>query len=37
MERLPAERQDAFIAAVLGRLPEPFEADYVRLNIDAIA
>ena len=37
MERLPVERQDAFIAAVLARLPEPFEADYVRLNIDATA
>jgi hypothetical protein len=37
MERLSAERAAAFLAEVLGRLPEPFEADYVRLNIDAIA
>jgi trans-aconitate 2-methyltransferase len=37
MERLSAERGAAFLAEVLGRLPEPFEADYVRLNIDAIA
>jgi len=31
------KRQNAFVTAVLARLPEPFEADYVRLNIDAIA
>jgi hypothetical protein len=37
MERLPADRHEAFLAEILGRLPEPFEADYVRLNIDAIA
>ena len=37
MERLPLDLHDAFLAEILGRLPEPFEADYVRLNIDAIA
>ena len=37
LERLPAEQHDAFVGAVLARLPEPFEADYVRLNIDAVA
>ena len=37
MERLPEDRRDAFIAEVLAGLPEPFEADYVRLNIDAVA
>lgn len=37
MERLPLELHDAFLGELLGRLPEPFEADYVRLNIDAIA
>ena len=37
MERLPLDLHDAFLTEILGRLPEPFEADYVRLNIDAIA
>lgn len=37
MERLPLDVHDAFLAEILERLPEPFEADYVRLNIDAIA
>jgi len=37
MERLPLNLHDAFLAEILGRLPEPFEADYVRLNIDASA
>ena len=37
MERLPLDVHDAFLTEILGRLPEPFEADYVRLNIDAIA
>ncbi len=37
MERLPDDRHDAFLGEILGRLPEPFEADYVRLNLDAIA
>ena len=37
MERLPVERHEAFLSEILRRLPEPFEADYVRLNIDAIA
>ena len=37
MERLPLDVHDAFLTEILGRLPEPFEADYVRLNLDAIA
>jgi len=37
LERLPEDERDAFVADVLAGLPEPFEADYVRLNIDAIA
>ena len=37
MERLPEDQRDAFIAEVLAGLPEPFEADYVRLNVDAVA
>ena len=37
MERLPLDLHDAFLTEILGRLPEPFEADYVRLNIDASA
>ena len=37
MERLPLDLHDAFLTEILGRRPEPFEADYVRLNIDAIA
>ena len=37
VERLPEDERDAFIADVLAGLPEPFEADYVRLNIDAVA
>jgi len=36
LERLAADQHDDFVAAVLARLPEPFEADYVRLNIDAV-
>jgi trans-aconitate 2-methyltransferase len=34
LERLPAEKRDAFVAAVVARLPEPV-IDYVRLNIVA--
>jgi trans-aconitate 2-methyltransferase len=34
LERVPAERRDAFADAVLARLPEPV-IDYVRLNIAA--
>jgi trans-aconitate 2-methyltransferase len=34
LERIPAERRDAFAAAVLERLPEPV-IDYVRLNLTA--
>jgi trans-aconitate 2-methyltransferase len=37
LERLPEEEREAFVADVLAGLPEPFEADYVRLNLDAIA
>ena len=37
LERLPEDERDAFVADVLAGLPEPFEADYVRLNIDATA
>lgn len=37
MERLSEQLHEPFLREVLGRLPEPFEADYVRLNIDAIA
>jgi trans-aconitate 2-methyltransferase len=34
LERIPAERRDAFVAAILERLPEPV-IDYVRLNLTA--
>ena len=34
LERIPAERRDAFAGAVLARLPEP-AIDYVRLNLSA--
>jgi trans-aconitate 2-methyltransferase len=34
LERVPAERRDAFVAAVLAELPEP-AIEYVRLNIAA--
>jgi trans-aconitate 2-methyltransferase len=34
LERVPAERRDAFADAVLARLPEP-AIDYVRLNLQA--
>jgi trans-aconitate 2-methyltransferase len=37
MERLPEPQRDGFVRAVLAHLPEPFEADYVRLNSDAVA
>jgi trans-aconitate 2-methyltransferase len=36
-ERLPAERREEFIAAVVAQLPAPVTVDYVRLNIDAVA
>jgi trans-aconitate 2-methyltransferase len=35
LERLPPELHDRFVRAVLERLPDPPEIDYVRLNIDA--
>jgi len=34
LERVPAERRDAFVEAVLARMPEP-AIDYVRLNLQA--
>jgi trans-aconitate 2-methyltransferase len=34
LERIPEERRDAFVAAVLAQMPEP-AIDYVRLNIVA--
>ena len=34
LERVPAERHDAFVEAVLARMPEP-AIDYVRLNLQA--
>jgi trans-aconitate 2-methyltransferase len=34
LERVPAERRDTFVDAVLARLPEP-AIDYVRLNLQA--
>ncbi|MGI9116066.1 MAG: class I SAM-dependent methyltransferase [Gaiellales bacterium] len=37
LEQLPEVERGAFVADVLAGLPEPFEADYVRLNIDATA
>jgi len=37
MERLPETKRVPFVEAVLAALPVPFEADYVRLNIDAVA
>ena len=35
LERLPHELQAAYVEAVLERIGEPPELDYVRLNIDA--
>lgn len=35
VQRLPEDRRDAFVDAVLARLPQPLTADYVRLNMDA--
>jgi len=35
LDRLPTELHDPFLAAVLDRLPDRPELDYVRLNIDA--
>ncbi len=35
--QLPVALRDAFVEAVLGRLPEPSVIPYVRLNIDATA
>jgi trans-aconitate 2-methyltransferase len=37
LEHLPEALRDPFVADVLAGLPEPFEADYVRLNLDAVA
>jgi len=37
LEHLPEDRRGPFVDAVLAGLPEPFEADYVRLNLDAVA
>lgn len=37
LEQLPADLRDPFVAAVLGRLPQPLVVPYVRLNIDARA
>ena len=37
LDRLPAELQDPFVAAVLQRLQAPVTIAYVRLNIDAVA
>lgn len=36
-DALPEALRAPFVAAVLARLPEPMVADYVRLNIDAVA
>jgi trans-aconitate 2-methyltransferase len=33
LDRLPPERQEAFVDAVLARCERPFELDYVRLNM----
>ena len=35
LERLPDDRHDAFVDAVLGSSPRPFTANYMRLNISA--
>lgn len=35
LEQLPHELRDPYVGAVLERVGEPFELDYVRLNIDA--
>lgn len=37
LERLPAEKRDAFVGAVMERLDRPITYRYVRLNIDARA
>lgn len=37
VQGLPADERLAFAEEVIARLPAPFEADYVRLNIDAVA
>ncbi|MGA0122077.1 MAG: class I SAM-dependent methyltransferase [Gaiellales bacterium] len=37
LEHLPEDLRQPFVADVLAGLPEPFEADYVRLNLDATA
>lgn len=37
LEHLPEDLRGSFVADVLAGLAEPFEADYVRLNIDAVA
>jgi len=37
LERLPEELRERFVDAVHGRLGEPLELDYVRLNVDAVA
>ena len=34
---LPEDLRGPFVDEVLAGLPEPFEADYVRLNLDAVA
>jgi trans-aconitate 2-methyltransferase len=34
---LPAELRDPFLDAMMERLPDPAELDYVRLNFDAVA
>jgi trans-aconitate 2-methyltransferase len=36
-DALPADLREPFVAAVLARLDDPMVADYVRLNIDAVA
>lgn len=35
VQRLPGELRDAYVGAVLDRLPPPVTVDYVRLNLDA--
>ncbi len=37
LDRLPPELKDPYVAAVLADEPEPFEMEYVRLNIEARA
>lgn len=37
VEHLPEDLRDPFVADVLARLDAPFTADYVRLNMDAVA